>query len=822
MPASCLAEWDKPAVRILFLTDCSTYSDWQSIALAYSYMYSNHKGPITRVMCCSEEDRKAYSKEMLDFVETHIAPSYTVHPRTGDAYLAYNKPEAVIDYLQHVTPEEEWLVVLDSDMIVRKPWQVKDFNLSLGWAVGSNYGYLQGVINDLAERHIPEITKRNDNFAGPSGRRSDQVGGFFFIHRDDMKRLSPLWLKYTEDVRADPEAYHLTGDVYATKPGMKPWIAEMYGYSFGAAKANVWHHGDEHSMLYPGYTPGGIPKVLHIGLEWEVQGFKFDKHWYTSFTPFKCPPWDLTPKNPQEGLFPHPPRPKELTAKLFIERYRDLISVEAVAALNAGLCFWYRRRCPSSEQLEKECSKAEQIYFETKEALQLAEDNWQCVNFSEECEGWAKRGECTSQFKGYMAANCRPACGYCKAQSAETAKNILKMLNDVKGVRPQPQPIYGAKDQFNVLVPWPKPDNAEHKDAIEGSGQTQQKVAPAADKTTATTTATATDTAAKAADVAKAATTNPEAAVQITVDQGASTKEQATATTTTTSAKTEVQTATTTPTQTTSDAQAAKQQTTSADSVATTAQQAAITTKATTATTTTAASSVVADSSDNKVTSSTTEVKAADAPTKAKPAVENPVFDATKITTATLAADDTKKIEDTSQKAANTPAMDPAATTTTAAKDTGSAQIAAEPLRPERLKELLRRCYHMSTASIAEVKECVSAAKEGVEWTKPDHPTVHAHDLTHNSWRKRGPVETPVMRRKTASDEGRGAAHLHPAAAVGYSLPSIKTNGQSGHSNFMWQFFGFWGVVVTVYAVPMYLRRRKRVYAGRTQRQLAE
>lgn len=32
-----------------------------------------------------------------------------------------------------------------------------------------------------------------------------QVGGFFFIHRDDLKRLSPLWLKYTEDVRADPE-----------------------------------------------------------------------------------------------------------------------------------------------------------------------------------------------------------------------------------------------------------------------------------------------------------------------------------------------------------------------------------------------------------------------------------------------------------------------------------------------------------------------------------------------------------------------------------------------------------------------------------------
>jgi hypothetical protein len=34
---------------------------------------------------------------------------------------------------------------------------------------------------------------------------TSQVGGFFFIHRDDLKRMSKLWLKYTEDVRADKE-----------------------------------------------------------------------------------------------------------------------------------------------------------------------------------------------------------------------------------------------------------------------------------------------------------------------------------------------------------------------------------------------------------------------------------------------------------------------------------------------------------------------------------------------------------------------------------------------------------------------------------------
>ena len=37
------------------------------------------------------------------------------------------------------------------------------------------YGYLKGVNNELALKHIPEVPPRNDSLAGPIGRRSDQV-----------------------------------------------------------------------------------------------------------------------------------------------------------------------------------------------------------------------------------------------------------------------------------------------------------------------------------------------------------------------------------------------------------------------------------------------------------------------------------------------------------------------------------------------------------------------------------------------------------------------------------------------------------------------
>eukprot|EP00955_Chlamydomonas_euryale_P000407 4551-Chlamydomonas_euryale.AAC.1 len=65
-----------------------------------------------------------------------------------------------------------------------------------------------------------------------------QVGGFFFLHREDLHSLSHDWLKFTEDVRIDPLAYRDCGDSYATSFGQRPWISEMYGYAFGAAK--VW------------------------------------------------------------------------------------------------------------------------------------------------------------------------------------------------------------------------------------------------------------------------------------------------------------------------------------------------------------------------------------------------------------------------------------------------------------------------------------------------------------------------------------------------------------------------------------------------------
>lgn len=71
-------------VHVAFLTDCTMYSDWQSVGMAFSFRMSGQPGDVIRVMCCSEKDRKRYSKGLLEMVETWIAPDMSVSPRNND------------------------------------------------------------------------------------------------------------------------------------------------------------------------------------------------------------------------------------------------------------------------------------------------------------------------------------------------------------------------------------------------------------------------------------------------------------------------------------------------------------------------------------------------------------------------------------------------------------------------------------------------------------------------------------------------------------------------------------------------------------------
>lgn len=53
-------------------------------------------------------------------------------------------------------------------------------------------------------------------------------------------QVAPLWLKWTEEVRKDPESWGNTGDIFnGNGKNGPPWISEMYGYVFACAEVGL-------------------------------------------------------------------------------------------------------------------------------------------------------------------------------------------------------------------------------------------------------------------------------------------------------------------------------------------------------------------------------------------------------------------------------------------------------------------------------------------------------------------------------------------------------------------------------------------------------
>ena len=69
-----------------------------SVGMAFSFKNSGQKGKITRVMCCTDEEKASYPQDMLTIMDTHVAPSFAFDKKTNDHYAAFNKPGYVLAF----------------------------------------------------------------------------------------------------------------------------------------------------------------------------------------------------------------------------------------------------------------------------------------------------------------------------------------------------------------------------------------------------------------------------------------------------------------------------------------------------------------------------------------------------------------------------------------------------------------------------------------------------------------------------------------------------------------------------------------------------
>jgi hypothetical protein len=239
--------------------DGSPYQLWQAELLEWTHGRVGQPGPLTWLVAADEAPAGAR------LARTYATGAMSPHPRTGDDYAPYNKPYSLLAWLADAPPEEEHLLVLDPDCVFLAPLEVL---AEPGRPVAQPIWYMN------PERYRGALAR---HCARPDAL--EPVGIPTAIRRDDLARLTPLWLAKTEEIREDARSAHALG-----------WVAEMWAYAIAAHETGLrhvlrpmaWFNTDDRADL----------PIVHYCYPYEAPGARWEwgKRTYRPWTRVAEPP----------------------------------------------------------------------------------------------------------------------------------------------------------------------------------------------------------------------------------------------------------------------------------------------------------------------------------------------------------------------------------------------------------------------------------------------------------------------------------------------------------------------------------------------------
>jgi len=421
LEASAAAAADPADLHVVFSAECIPAFDWQSAGLFYSFRRVQQPGRITRLLACSEAQLSTYPKVNLEMGPTFVHKNMRFDASNdaekddphndgkGTGYASYNKPYSVMAWLEQTDVEEDYVLFMDSDMILRQPIDPVAMGVTRGNVVSAEYTYLYGTKSGFAHRFIdPKLD-----------RRMAQVGGFHIFHREDLRQIAPKWLTFTQRVRQfandHPEEYFNESAHHPDPPKNKlegetwrkqaRWHGEMYGYVFAAAEVGVTHRIRRDIMLYPGYEPhlGRPPFIMHYGADYTLGRAYFNKMNYQQLRLEEC---SHALAKPSGSLFllDDPEVDLEAMSK------RDALCQEHLSTLNAAFCEFYQRAC-AGKLLPERCRTFAAQIDEVQPRISA------CVDEHENCAGWGL-AECGKN-PMYMHSKCPVTCQSCGKSGSE-------------------------------------------------------------------------------------------------------------------------------------------------------------------------------------------------------------------------------------------------------------------------------------------------------------------------------------------------------------------------------------------------------------------
>jgi hypothetical protein len=403
-------------LHTVFTSEChNPQFDWFATGVYRSHRESGIRGRITRLLACGADDLAQYRG--LGLGPTFVHPNYRHNPLNGDTSASYNKPGSVMHFSREANFTEEYVLFIDADMLLVRDIDPVALGARRGVVVSERVSYMIGTSNAMAANFLPP-----DRVA-----LAKPVGWYHIFHRDDLKRIAPLWLEFCGKVRTNPQLYWSmngsiprdipTGDAYVHH-GEAPWISEMYGYAFGAAMAGVDHVITSGVVEYPSSVrPTQEPYIIHYGIDFNIgPSYNWNKMVYKSLDLYKC----------KGRFFGPPPKPRNKA-----ERFGAFV----VNTLNDAFCDFYRTQCAGAGPAVE---AADCPPHEAPPPSKARCDGPSCCDDRHaNCWAWALGDECENN-PAFMRTTCPKACGACKGGPA--AADAVPLLPTADHALPAPPP----------------------------------------------------------------------------------------------------------------------------------------------------------------------------------------------------------------------------------------------------------------------------------------------------------------------------------------------------------------------------------------------
>ena len=255
--------------HVVYSAESSLYFGFQAYANLHAFQVSGQQQSprtgYTRLLTAHEDDDLATSSG-------GVVPTFS-WPRDpfSRRYTPYNKPHAVAAWMADVArgPKEEVIVIIDPDNWLTASLAPIAAKVKRGQGVAAAAFFDNNpLVAQLFKEHICEraCDVIPDTIAVP-----------YFVHREDLKLIAPLWMTLTKKIHAlfsDPQ---IAKEYTTLQPG---WCSEMYGYIYAAAELRIKHitgpglqlRDVDGKLSYDAAQRQRI-KMIHMGRAWFPESY---------------------------------------------------------------------------------------------------------------------------------------------------------------------------------------------------------------------------------------------------------------------------------------------------------------------------------------------------------------------------------------------------------------------------------------------------------------------------------------------------------------------------------------------------------------------